>query len=145
MMIDHGERIMRTDTEKVVGICGLFCETCPIFADGLCDGCLSEHVAPPCKLCMHGFRDCAKEHKVTWCFECEGFPCERLWKFKDCHVVNGISHHEHIMEQIRRQRKTGVDAWVRDQEKINACPSCGSIMIWCEDKCRKCGTPSGRR
>ena len=130
---------MRNDPEKVVGICGLFCETCPTFADGLCDGCLSDHVAKACEECMHGFRDCAAEHGVTWCSQCSGFPCGRLLKFRDCHVVNGISHHERILEYVARQREIGVKAWVEEQEKANACPACGSLMIWCERECRNCG------
>ena len=130
---------MRNNPENVVGICGLFCETCPTFADGICDGCLSGHVAEACVECRHGFRDCAAEHGVTWCSQCSGFPCERLAKFRDCHVVNGISHHEHILEYVARQREIGVKAWVEEQEKANACPVCGSLMIWCERTCRNCG------
>ncbi|MBO7711387.1 MAG: DUF3795 domain-containing protein, partial [Lachnospiraceae bacterium] len=119
--------------------CGLFCETCPTFVSGICDGCLSGHVAEACVECKHGFRDCAAEHSVTWCSQCSGFPCERLVKFRDCHVVNGISHHEHILEYVARQREIGVKAWVEEQEKANACPVCGSLMIWCERTCRNCG------
>ena len=130
---------MRSKPEEVVGICGLFCETCPTYADGICDGCLSDHVAEACAVCRHGFRECAKGHEVTWCFECSDFPCERLRKFRDCHVVNGISHHEHIMEYVARQREIGVEAWVREQEQINVCPVCGNLLIWCESQCRKCG------
>ncbi|MBW2311331.1 MAG: DUF3795 domain-containing protein [Deltaproteobacteria bacterium] len=39
-----------------------------------CDGCLSERVSPHCVDCRHGFRRCAAEKKVTWCFECPEFP-----------------------------------------------------------------------
>ena len=129
----------RNDPEKVVGICGLFCETCPSYADGRCGGCLSDHVVDVCAECRHGFRECAKEHGVTWCSECGDFPCARLEAFKDIHIVNGISHHEHILEYVARQREIGVAAWVKEQEEENACPSCGEILIWYEDKCRKCG------
>ena len=129
----------RNDPEKVVGICGLFCETCPSYAEGLCDGCLSDHVVEVCAECRHGFRECAKEHGVTWCSECGDFPCDRLRTFRDIHVVNGISHHEHILEYVARQREIGPAAWVKEQEEENACPSCGEMLIWYEDKCRHCG------
>ena len=39
---------MNSKSREAVGICGLFCETCPSFTDGLCHGCLSDHVAESC-------------------------------------------------------------------------------------------------
>ncbi len=134
----------RKDPEKVTGICGLFCKTCPSFADGSCDGCLSDHVTGFCQICRHGFRICAQAHGITWCFECPDFPCERQKKFKDCHVANGISHHEHVMEDVERQRSIGLEAWVREQDDLNACPVCGSMTIWCEPNCPVCGAELSR-
>ncbi len=130
---------MNSDPREVTGICGLFCETCPAYIAEMCSGCLSDHVADFCKDCRHGFRDCAKEHKVTWCNECGDFPCDRLRKFKDCHIEDGISHHEHIMDYVSRQRETGVEAWVKEMEEKCACPDCGTINIWYARKCRTCG------
>ncbi len=130
---------MRNDPRAVTGICGLFCKTCPQFVGGACDGCLSGHVAEQCVNCRHGFRDCAREHGVTWCNECKDFPCDRLQKFRDVHVVDGISHHEHIMEYVSRQREIGIEAWVKEQEALNACPNCGALTVWCERQCRSCG------
>ncbi len=124
---------------EVTGICGLFCETCPKFADGKCKGCLSDMVAEACVSCSPGFRECAKEHGIERCSECEDFPCDRLQKFKDCHVVNGISHHEFILEYVRDQREMGVEAWVKKQEELHTCPTCGTMTVWCEKYCRKCG------
>ena len=130
---------MTDDSRAVTGICGLFCKTCPQFAGGTCAGCLSGHVAETCASCRHGFRDCAREHGVTWCHECGDFPCDRLRKFRDVHVVDGISHHEHILEYVSRQREIGVEAWVKEQEALNACPNCGALTVWCERTCRNCG------
>lgn len=130
---------MKYNANEVTGICGLFCETCPTFADGECKGCLSDHVAERCLICRPGFRDCVKERGITRCSECNDFPCERLQKFKDCHVVNGISHHEHILDYVRAQREMGVKAWVEEQEKQHLCPECGTMLIWCERTCRGCG------
>ena len=130
---------MDCNANEVTGICGLFCKTCPSFADGECSGCLSDRVAERCIGCRPGFRDCAKQHCITRCSECGDFPCERLVWFRDCHVVNGISHHEHIMDYVRRQHEIGVEAWVKEQEDLNRCPACGNLLIWCEDTCRGCG------
>lgn len=130
---------MKYNANEVTGICGLFCETCPTFADGECCGCLSGRVAERCLKCSFGFRDCAGRHGITRCSECGDFPCDRLQRFKDCHVVNGISHHEHILDYVKWQRETGVEAWAEEQEARNTCPVCGTILIWCETRCRGCG------
>ncbi len=130
---------MKNKIEETVGICGLFCKTCPSFADGVCQGCLSDHVAEACAECLHGFRECAKKLGVVRCSECSEAPCERLWAFKDAHIVNGISHHETIIDDVLRQKEIGVEAWVKEQEEKNRCPICGTLVIWCEEKCRCCG------
>ena len=135
---------MSDHLREVVGICGLFCETCPVYASGNCQGCLSEHVAEACVVCRHGFRDCAREHNVTWCCECGDFPCDRLRVFKDAHYENGISHHEHILEYVSRQREIGIENWAAEQEELNACPDCGTMIIWYEDRCRGCGRKADR-
>lgn len=130
---------MSFNANEVVGICGLFCESCPTFVDGECHGCLSGHVAERCVGCRPGFRDCAKAHGITHCSECGDFPCDRLLRFRDVHVVDGISHHEHIMDYVRRQSEIGLGAWMKEQEALNACPDCGAMTVWCERKCRVCG------
>ncbi|MBU4399143.1 MAG: DUF3795 domain-containing protein, partial [Planctomycetes bacterium] len=34
----------------------------------------------------HGFRTCAAQREVTWCFQCGEFPCDRLRAFSTEHV-----------------------------------------------------------
>ena len=113
---------MEQDVSKLVGICGLYCGTCPSYLayrkkdieymekrsqeegcslDELrCDGCLSDNVSVHCKDCRHGFRACAADKQENWCFECDEFPCQRLKDFTGVHVVNGISHHEHVIDDL---------------------------------------------
>jgi predicted RNA-binding Zn-ribbon protein involved in translation (DUF1610 family) len=43
------------------------------------------------------------------------------------------------MEYVSRQREIGVEAWVKEQEALNACPVCGTLIVWSEQKCRNCG------
>ena len=124
---------------QVVGICGLFCKTCKFFIEDRCDGCLSDRIYADCIKCKHGFRECVAAHGVTWCSECADFPCKRLEDFKDIHVENGISHHEHIIEFVQRQHDIGPAAWAEEMTKLNSCPNCGEVAVWCEKTCRKCG------
>ena len=125
-------------SNEIAGICGLFCGTCQMFPEH-CDGCLSDRVFSYCVQCSHGFRDCAKEHQVTWCWQCSAFPCERLEEFSKEHIVNGICHHAHVIEDLQYMKDHGVEAWVRQQEQTHRCPTCGTLMLWFESACQKCG------
>ena len=121
----------RVPDEKAAGICGLFCGTCPSYPEDS-HGSLSDKVRAGCDECIPGFRNCARDHGVTWCFECADFPCERLDWFSRQHIVNGICHHENIIRDLKEMRKTGVTEWIEAQTEQNICPKCGELMYWCE-------------
>ena len=152
---------MVMEEKQLVGICGIYCGTCPSFLafrlndtammaklaedykmpmEALqCDGCLSNRVAPHCKSCRYGFRECAITHGVTWCFQCDEFPCKRLEKFQGVHVVDGISHHEHLIEFLAEMKAEGIEKWIRNQEVAGRCPACGTSQYWFARTCSVCG------
>jgi hypothetical protein len=153
------------DKEKrhLVGICGIYCGSCPKYLapregdqamvericreSGLgteeirCDGCLSDRVFPSCRDCKPGFRRCATEHGVTWCFECSDFPCRRLEEFREVHIVNGISHHRFLNEELSFMRDHGVEEWLEIQDAKSRCSFCGARVYWSSRTCRNCGSP----
>ncbi len=151
-----------TDVTKVVGPCGLYCGTCAHYiaprendvellniicgVTGIpveeirCDGCLSDRLSPLCRVCGRGFRQCAEEKNVTWCFQCPDFPCQRLKDFSDVHVVDGISHHAKVIEDLKSMKEHGVEQWAREQEKASHCPQCGKRVYWFVHECRNCHT-----
>ena len=153
---------MNQDARNLVGICGLYCGTCPSYlaprkndstqlekqsqlkgitvAEYVCDGCHSDRVAPRCVNCAAGFRQCAAEKKVTWCFQCADFPCQRLRDFKDVHVFNGISHHKHVIKDLQYMKKHGVEQWATEQERKGRCPQCGEMLYWYDLECPTCQT-----
>jgi len=152
----------KQDLRQLVGICGIYCGTCPRYlasrendleqlkeisqATGIpidkihCDGCLSGNVFPTCRECIHGFRQCAKEKNVTWCFECDEFPCQRLYHFKEVHIVNGISHHAYVIEDLRYMKEHGIEQCVKEQEKAGTCVTCGKRLYWFTKECPRCHT-----
>jgi hypothetical protein len=154
---------MTEDIRKKVGICGLYCGTCPSYLayqkndvellekmskergisveEMRCEGCLSDKLAPHCVDCRHGFRKCASEKQVTWCFECEDFPCQRLEDFRNVHIVNGISHHEHIIEENEYIKAHGLEKWVEKQDRAARCPGCGETLYWHDRQCGNCLKP----
>jgi hypothetical protein len=153
---------MEKDAWKLVGICGIYCGTCPSYLaqqendiDELekrarernftieevrCDGCHSDNLMPPCVECRHGFRQCAREHGVTWCFECPDFPCQRLEDFRHVHIVDGISHHEHIIEELQYIKDHGLEAGLDKMDREGRCPQCGKRLYWSTRVCPDCHT-----
>jgi len=153
---------MKQGARKLVGICGLYCGTCPQYLawqendteqlakisqehdipveEIRCDGCLSDRVISFCLECRHGFRQCAKEKKVTWCFECPDFPCQRLRDFTKVHIVDGIPHHAHVIDDLQYMKEYGVKAWVEKQEEAGRCPRCGKRLYWFTRVCPVCHT-----
>ena len=152
--------VVQKGIRQLVGICGLYCGTCPKYLayherdeeelekmsrkDGVpvgdirCDGCLSDRVYGRCIDCRHGFRRCAEEKKVTWCFQCPEFPCKRLEDFSKIHVVNGICHHERVIEHLQFMKDHGIERWVERQNGENACPDCGKMLYWYSLECPRC-------
>lgn len=124
---------MEKNTE-LAGICGLFCGVCPMYPKH-CHGCLSDKLAPHCQLCPNGFRECAKDRGLTWCYECGEFPCQRLEAFLDSHYENGISHHASAIANLKRMKEVGVSAWVAEEKAKATCPQCGTIKHWNVREC----------
>lgn len=151
---------MEQDVSKRVGICGLYCGTCPFYLafrkndmeymqkmsqekgfpveELQCHGCQSDNVSVHCKDCVHGFRICAEKKHVKWCFECEEFPCQRLKDFSEVHIVNGIKHHEHVIDDLKYMKKHGIQEWVKIQDKKARCKGCGEVLYWFDLECPDC-------
>ena len=157
---------MDRNKTDLAGICGIYCGTCPSYLAPLqgdrerlaqmardqgrdveevvCRGCLSDRVAAKCRDCAAGFRSCAGERGVTWCFECQEFPCSRLERFIPIHVVNNIVHHQRILEHLEFMRDHGVEAWVDREDRAGRCPGCDEPVYWSALDCPHCGNDLGR-
>jgi hypothetical protein len=156
------ENKMKKNISDLVGICGLYCGNCPFYLayrkkdttqlekiskeSGIpvekirCDGCLSRKPSIHCITCKLGFRECAADHKVTWCFQCSDFPCKRLEDFLNIHIVNGKSHHAKVIENLEFMKDHGIEKWVELQKRSSSCMDCGNQLYWFESKCSKCKT-----
>lgn len=126
-----------TKKSQMAGVCGIFCGDCPQYPQE-CHGCLSDHVAAHCKVCPNGFRHCAAQKDVVWCFQCAEFPCTRLKAFLNTHWENGISHHAECIVRLQRMRDVGVEAVVNEAFTKATCPQCGKVLPWNNPAC-SCG------
>jgi hypothetical protein len=119
-----------------LAFCGLNCAKCDIFEAGhgnekkkvellawfkqergkilkpeqiTCEGCrgsLSAHWNEDCKMML-----CAKKKGIQYCFECIDFLCNLLNAF----ASDGASHHKRTVENLKKMRKVGIDAWIVEQ------------------------------
>jgi hypothetical protein len=151
------------DGKHLVAVCGLYCGACGLYCawrdndtemleqahkykssrhgqeytlkDLECDGCLAHgRLTPDCRECK--MRLCAEEKPgVTRCSDCLDFPCSLITAFNN----DGIRHHAEVLEQIRHQRKIGVDDWLKEQDERWRCPQCGASVAWYARTCSHCG------
>ena len=146
---------MEQDVGKGVGICGIYCGTCPRYlahrlndteemekihhetgvpVDQIrCDGCLSDVRAAPCQDC--DIRDCAVSRGITHCAQCAEFPCQLITDFNN----DIFAHHSEVLENIQRQRDIGIDEWLEEQRQRWRCPGCGRESDWYATECIQCG------
>lgn len=122
---------------QTAAICGLFCGTCPCYPQE-CHGCLSDKLQADCVDCVSGFRECAKHHQVERCYQCSDFPCDRLVSFSKRHVVNGICHHQNVINDLIAMRDNGVEAWVKQKSQEATCLKCGELIVWYEKESHCC-------
>ena len=153
-----------TDQEQqnLAAPCGLYCGACSIYVAGrkgdskrleqiakgmaqylgrpvevedlACEGCLSDVIALQCRDCV--LRACAFGKGLTHCAQCSDFPCQQIIAFNN----DGMPHHSEVLDNIRRQRAIGIDAWIEEQEKRWRCPHCGCEVEWYASQCPDCGT-----
>ena len=97
-----------------------------------CKGCLSDVVAIQCRTC--GFRECTMEKGITTCAECPDMPCQRVIDFNN----DRMPHHSEVLENLKRQKEIGIDAWLAEQEERWRCVQCKSPLSWYDDKCPAC-------
>jgi hypothetical protein len=95
--------------------CGLYCGVCGDYVNGECHGCgcrcgrcAGDHHARSCDIAK-----CAKSKGFQTCAQCEDLPCTRVIQFT-CDPV--WRTHAACIEDLRRQKRIGVQAWLKEQE-----------------------------
>ena len=133
-----------------VGFCGLYCDSCTMYRAfhdnnpkilkeapkkfqhrfgfenaGLktvaCDGCRSPDPHEYCASCE--IRKCVQEKHLEWCFECNQYPCQRLYNFESFWRMP-------IVSNLNQIREIGIEAWLIKQKTEWQCEACGSKLHW---------------
>ena len=73
-----------------------------------CGGSLDAHWSPDCRMML-----CAKKRGLQHCFQCEDFPCPSVNEFSS----DGTPHHKRTVENSKRMREIGIEAWIEEQKR----------------------------
>ncbi len=69
--------------KELIGKCGFYCKACPTFISGNYLGCIAEHKEGDCFT-----RDCVIKKEISFCGECEKFPCDTILSKPNTTVLN---------------------------------------------------------
>ncbi|MCU0849513.1 MAG: DUF3795 domain-containing protein [Spirochaetes bacterium] len=141
------------ENKGLVSPCGLYCGVCGIYHAGanndralaeklskaygvpaeklVCKGCRSDTVFEYCRGCA--IKSCAVEKGYEGCYQCDGFPCEKVESFP---VPEGKKN---ILRAVPEWKRLGTEEWIKAEEKLFSCSNCGSRLFRGARKCRKCG------
>lgn len=103
---------------------------------------LTDEKEQPCEGCDAIYQEkcefvqCCRQHEVESCAFCNEFPCEMIIKFSK----EEWEHHQVVLDNLKRIKEIGIDAWLAEQKEYWKCPSCQSRTIWYQKQCTHCGS-----
>src|SRR5512146_907914 len=119
--------------------CGMYCGYCRQYLQremGIkkgCEGCRVRN-----KNCVFIRKDCPYLNKGVYqfCHECKEFPCA------DLKAIDGLYQKRYqtsFIEDLKRMKDIGVDAWLEEKRAASKCPACGGRLCIHDAKCYDCG------
>lgn len=114
--------------------CGLYCGNCADMLSHECHGC--NCFCGDCAAAGHHhiceIYQCAKEKELTTCADCDDFPCTTLIQFAYDPIWQT---HRVVLENLRRIRKIGLDAWLEEQNEYWSDKETLKKWVCFHDKC----------
>ncbi len=134
-----------TPIQDLIAPCGMNCGICASYlalknevkAKGIkipyCAGC-----RPRKKNCAFLKKHCSKlsMEEVTFCFECNNFPCSRL------ETIDARYKQRYRMSMIKNLnliKTRGIEYFLAEQEKTWKCPNCNALICCHNGICFNCG------
>jgi hypothetical protein len=129
---------------ELVAPCGINCAVCSGYL-ALEHNVKSKGVRMPyCIGCRPRNKECAflkkrcellLNNKVEFCYECEGFPCERLRRIDKRYRT---FFRTSLIENLESIRENGMTDFLKMQEKKWRCPECGGVVCCHNGICYNC-------
>ena len=76
------------------------------------------------------------EKGVQYCFECAAYPCKPV---KSLEKSYNTRYQASLMENSRRVKESGLEAFMAQQKQLFTCPDCGGVISLHDAECSACG------
>ncbi len=130
--------------EELIAPCGMNCRLCAAyqfkemdlnkkgFHRTNCPGCIPRgencrHMADSCEFLAKG--------EIRFCFLCADYPCKRL---KSLDKRYRTKYHMSMLENLNAIRDNGMESFLKAQEEIWHCPTCGGTICCHNGLCLTC-------
>ena len=134
--------------QNLIAPCGMNCSLCSgylVFKNEVkrkgikmlyCTGCRSRD-----KQCAFLKKRCEilLNHKVTYCYECPTYPCDRLKQLDERYRTH---FHISFLENLTFIKKNGIHKFLKKQNKEWKCQTCGEMICCHNGICFHCGLDS---
>lgn len=123
--------------EVMFAPCGMNCMVCykHCNSQSFCTGCYSSEFGKPrhCRNCK--IKDCIKTKEITYCFECENFPCAHI---KALEKNYNNRYHVSLMQNSLTAQQNGVQAFLQEEQQKWTCLQCGGVISLHDGECTDC-------
>ncbi|WP_346344878.1 DUF3795 domain-containing protein [Clostridium sp. MCC353] len=100
-----------------------------------CAGCLNNDLGKPehCRKCR--IKDCIKEKRLSYCFECSIFPCKLI---KNLEKSYSQRYQTSLIDNSLSARQHGLVLFMEKQKAKYTCPKCGGVISLHDRACSEC-------
>ncbi len=124
--------------QSLAAPCGLYCGACVDYIEyKTCHGCKCR--CGTCASLEHRescdiYNCCVDQKHLETCEGCDQLPCSKLIQF--CYSPIW-THHLPVIENLRRQKISGIDKWLKEQREIWSNSWYIGRWIWLQKRCEK--------
>ncbi|TFH05709.1 MAG: DUF3795 domain-containing protein [Methanosarcina sp.] len=104
---------------------------------GNCPGCRIEANKPVTRvICKIKTCETLTKNKLTFCFECENFPCKNL---KHLEKRYRTRYSMSMIENLENIKKHGMEDFLKNEQIRWTCTECGGTICIYKGNCYNCG------
>ena len=130
--------------QVLIAPCGMNCALCSSYLALKYDLRAKGIRMARCVGCRQGRKNCAflkkqcpqlSKGEVTFCFECESFPCRRLKTIDERYRTH---FRMSLVDNLQFIKEHGMEEFLKEQEKLWKCESCGEMICCHNGLCYNC-------